>query len=176
MPWSVQSHDHFPFTTVRPAARIFSTGSALHGTSGSASTGPGVLFRGPPPGTDRCHPRCSLRTNCRVTVPRTVIRRLQGGGRARHTLAEPASARPLGQSRRAAQTSASPLGLSRVVVSFEHGWPSGRRARRWDRVGQGPERLNTPATRRGKKETFAKHGWCVRFVRASRRHFETDRP
>jgi len=42
------------------------SGSVLHGTSGSASTGPGVLFRA----HRKCHPRGSLRTNCTVTIPR----------------------------------------------------------------------------------------------------------
>ena len=43
--------------------RIFSTGSVLHDTSGSVSTGPGVLNGARDAGTSGCHPRgCSLCT------------------------------------------------------------------------------------------------------------------
>ena len=58
---------------IRPTARIFSTGSVLHAyVSGSASTGPGLLFRGPPPGTRKCHPRDCL--DCRTVRPVRAIR------------------------------------------------------------------------------------------------------
>ena len=75
MPWSVKLHNHFPCTTIRSTARGFSAGSLLLNTSGSASTGPGVL-NGAPVGAIL---KALCRANCRVTIPRTVIRRLHGG-------------------------------------------------------------------------------------------------
>ena len=113
--WCIWSHNHFPFTTVRSTARIFNTGSVLHGSSGR---GPEVLNGA------RLRAQASAildalgRTDCTVTIPRTVIRR------APH---QPASLRPLFSTLRNVMNVVPILPSGALVLGLLSGW-AGRSA------------------------------------------------